>query len=141
MQQALTLKLSRARAALFAGAAIFCALSSAAAQNTVGSEDYRARQQSLTQLSEIFGELHHIRRLCAPRREADVWRERMKRLVNLEDPDAAQRNAMVEAFNKGYRTAQRQFIRCDRPAENRAADRAARGEALVASLAEPLRAR
>lgn len=110
-----------------------------AVQNTVGTQDYNLRQQNLRQLSEVFGELHHIRRLCEPRREANVWRERMKRLVNLEDPEATQRNAMVEAFNTGYRNAQRQYIRCDRPAENRAAERAARGDSLISALTAPLR--
>ena len=51
-----------------------------------GSGDYRLRQQNLTKLSGIFGELHHIRRICEPRIEADIWRNRMKKMVELEGP-------------------------------------------------------
>ena len=47
------------------------------------AEDYRRRQADLNALSVVFGELHHIRRHCEPRREADLWRNRMKRMVEL----------------------------------------------------------
>ena len=100
---------------------------------------YLERQKNLTRLSEIFGELHHIRRTCEPRREADVWRNRMKRLVSLEEPTAQQRNAMVEAFNKGYAAARKSYIACERNAEDRAAAAALEGEQLVAALTAPLR--
>ncbi|MEZ5920661.1 MAG: TIGR02301 family protein [Parvularculaceae bacterium] len=102
------------------------------------AEGPRDRSASLVSLSEIFGELHHIRRTCEPRREGDIWRNRMKRLIDLEAPDSGLRERMVVAFNKGYQNAQRRFSRCDRDAENYAASRAASGETIVAELTAPL---
>ena len=109
-----------------------------AALPAAAQEDYRARSAALTGLSRIFGELHHIRRMCEPAREGDAWRDRMKRLIDLEQPSFDLREEMVGAFNDGYRSAQDRFSFCDRNAEDYAAARAVTGEALVASLSAPL---
>jgi uncharacterized protein (TIGR02301 family) len=101
-------------------------------------EDYSARQRSLVSLSGIFGELHHIRRTCDPDREADAWRNRMKQLIDLEEPAFEAREQMVAAFNDGYVTAQARFPYCDRDAETYAASRAYAGEALVSNLTAAL---
>lgn len=100
--------------------------------------DYDARTSALTGLSQIFGELHHIRRMCEPGREADVWRERMKRLIDLEEPSFDLREAMVGSFNDGYVSAQARFSSCTRNAEDHAASRASSGQALVTALLMPL---
>ena len=100
--------------------------------------DYGARQRGLVSLAQIFGELHHIRRTCDPDREADVWRNRMKRLIDLEEPSFEVREQMVGAFNDGYVSAQARFAYCDRGAEDYAAARALAGEALVSNLTAPL---
>ncbi|MEM9169078.1 MAG: TIGR02301 family protein [Pseudomonadota bacterium] len=95
---------------------------------------YRTRQKMLTELSGVFGGLHFIRRTCGPGNETDVWRERMKQLVRLEDPSATQREAMIEAFNTAYRDARRRFPDCTAEAANRAASLAADGERLTEAL-------
>lgn len=115
---------------------IAASLSQAASAQTF--DDYQVRQSDLAALSSIFGELHHIRRTCEPRLEADVWRDRMKKLVELEEPQAAGREQMVAAFNKGYRAAQQYFPSCTRRARDHAAARAVRGEAIIDRLTEPL---
>lgn len=114
-------------------------LAAAGAEAQSPAPDYRQRQADLETLSGVFGALHHIRRSCAPRVEADIWRERMKQLVDLEEPQPTARNAMVAAFNEAYRRAQAQFPYCDRRARDYAAASAARGELIVARLAQPLR--
>lgn len=101
-------------------------------------EDYQRRHADLAALSAIFGELHHIRRTCEPRFEGDVWRERMKKLIDLEDPQASLREQMVANFNQGYRRAQQRFSRCDRRARDYAAARAAQGDVIVERLTAPL---
>jgi uncharacterized protein (TIGR02301 family) len=101
-------------------------------------DDYEARRAALTGLSRIFGELHHIRRLCEPEREGDIWRDRMKSLIDLEEPSFDLREEMVGSFNDGYSSAQSRFAYCDRDAEDYAAAQAQTGEALVARLTEPL---
>lgn len=99
---------------------------------------YGARQRGLVSLAQIFGELHHIRRTCDPDREADVWRNRMKRLIDLESPSFDAREQMVGAFNDGYLSAQARFPYCNRDADDYAAARAYAGEALVSNLTAPL---
>lgn len=101
-------------------------------------DDYEARRAALTGLSRIFGELHHIRRLCEPEREGDFWRERMKSLIALEQPSFDLREEMVGSFNDGYASAQSRFPYCDRGAEDYAAARALAGEAIVSNLTGPL---
>lgn len=110
----------------------------AAAPALAQEGDYGARQRGLVSLAQIFGELHHIRRTCDPDREADIWRNRMKRLIDLEEPSFDVREQMVAAFNDGYVSAQSRFPYCDRGAEDFAAARAYAGEALVSNLTAPL---
>lgn len=100
--------------------------------------NYGARQRGLVSLSRIFGELHHVRRTCDPDREADIWRNRMKRLIDLEEPPFDIREQMVGAFNDGYVEAQGRFPYCERDAEDYAASRAYAGEALIGNLTAPL---
>lgn len=104
----------------------------------VAQESYDARQAALSGLSGIFGELHHIRRLCEPAAEGDAWRNRMKRLIDLEQPSFDLREQMVAAFNNGYRAAQERFFQCDGSAQDYAAARATAGDALVSNLTAPL---
>ncbi|MDZ7628334.1 MAG: TIGR02301 family protein [Parvularculaceae bacterium] len=110
----------------------------AAAPAAAQDAGYGARQRGLVSLAQIFGELHHIRRTCDPDREADIWRNRMKRLIDLEEPSFDIREQMVGAFNEGYVSAQARFPYCDRNAEEHAAGRAYAGEALVSNLTAPL---
>jgi uncharacterized protein (TIGR02301 family) len=114
-----------------------CLLAGAAAAQDL--ESYEQRRTDLASLAGLFGELHHIRRTCEPRYEGDVWRERMKTLMDLEEPQESEREAMVQAFNKGYRDAQRRFPSCDRNARDYAAGRASQGDAIVARLTQSLR--
>lgn len=98
----------------------------------------QVRSADLVTLSRVFGELHHIRRTCEPEREADAWRNRMRRLVELEEPGADLRAQMVEAFNGGFRAAEARFPYCDRDARNSAAASAALAEDVTARLMAPL---
>ncbi|MEZ5915719.1 MAG: DUF2385 domain-containing protein [Parvularculaceae bacterium] len=54
-----------------------------AALPAAAQDDYAARKGALTGLSGIFGELHHIRRMCAARGKRYLARP-MKRLIELE---------------------------------------------------------
>ncbi len=118
--------------------ALFILVLAAAAPAFAQGGDDGARQRGLVSLSQIFGELHHIRRTCDPDREADAWRNRMKRLIDLEEPSFDVREQMVAAFNDGYVSAQARFPYCDGDAESYASSRAYAGEALVSNLTAPL---
>ena len=117
---------------------ILLVLTMMSASPAAAQDDYEARRAALTGLAQIFGELHHIRRLCEPDREGDIWRDRMKRLIDLEQPSFDLREEMVGSFNDGYSRAQSRFAFCDRDAEDYAATRALTGEALVSNLSAPL---
>lgn len=123
------------RAFFFLVTICLSALASATAQ---GYDSYEQRQKDLVQLASVFGDLHHIRRMCEPRYEADAWRERMKKLVDLEAPMPDARQDMVSAFNQSYRNVQRRFPSCNRRARDYAASRAARADAIVERLTAPL---
>lgn len=123
------------RPAIFAVIATAAFLSNAGAQTF---ESYQQRQKDLILLSQIFGELHLIRRHCEPRMEGDIWRNRMKKLIDLEEPQAAAREEMAASFNKGYRSALRRFPSCDRRARDYAAGRAALGGDIIERLTAPL---
>lgn len=101
-------------------------------------EDYQRRHADLIALSGVFGELHYIRRTCEPRYEADVWRERMKKLIDLEQPQESARDEMIAVFNAGYKRAQTNFTVCNSRARDYAAAKAAQGDEIVDRLLEPL---
>lgn len=119
---------------LFFSAALMFAAAPLAAQTI----DYAERARDLEALSGVFGELHHIRRMCEPQREAEIWRDRMRKLVELEAPQPALRERMVAAFNNGFYGAEAKFSYCDREARDYAAARAREGDAVAARLAAPL---
>lgn len=100
--------------------------------------DYVQRAQDLETLSQAFGALHSIRRMCEPRREAEVWRDRMRKLVELEQPQPALRDRMVAAFNSGFRDAEDRFEFCDEDARDYAAAAAAEADSVVDRLMQPL---
>jgi len=117
-------------------AAAFCAASAqgASAQDI----HYAQRSRDLLTLSRVFGELHHIRRACEAWGEEEVWRNRMRKLVELESPQPDLRDRMVAAFNDGFRDAEQRFPYCDREARDYAAASAAEGDAVTARLTAPL---
>ncbi|HOP18822.1 MAG TPA: TIGR02301 family protein [Amphiplicatus sp.] len=116
-------------------AAIALSAASPLAAQTI---DYAERARDLETLAGIFGELHHIRRMCEPRSEGEIWRERMRKLIELEDPQPALRDRMVSAFNSGFYGAEKQYPYCDRDARDHAASIATQGDAVTAKLMAPL---
>ena len=114
---------------------VFLVAPSALAQT---AEEYKRRQGDLTELAAIFGDLHNIRRHCEPQLEADAWRNRMKRIIELEQPKDAQRQEMIAAFNKAYQKSRKRFPQCNRRAKDFAAQRAASAQPIIERLTAPL---
>lgn len=119
-------------------AALACTVFASAAPAAAQRIDYVQRGQDLEALSRAFGELHLIRRMCEPRREAEIWRNRMRQLVELEQPQPGLRDRMVAAFNAGFRDAEQRFEYCDEDARDYAAASAASADQIVNRLMEPL---
>lgn len=100
-------------------------------------ETYSAR---VVELSRVLGGAHYIRILCVGRGD-QTWREAMTRLIDLEAPiPGAQRSAMVEAFNAGYRSEEERFPSCSPEAQAVEAELKGKGRRLSAALAAPHRA-
>lgn len=100
--------------------------------------DYRRRAEDLRDLAKIFGELHQIRRSCEPGSESEVWRNRMRKLIDLEMPTADLREDMIRSFNVGFRRGEEHYEYCDRDARRRAANLAEDGNEIATRLLEPL---
>lgn len=94
-----------AAAILLAGVA----LASPATAQTFDSGRYRA---DLLRLSQILGELHHLRALCSDA-ERQLWRDEMTALLQHDNPTPERKNEMIGAFNAGYAAAQRGYGACD----------------------------
>jgi uncharacterized protein (TIGR02301 family) len=103
----------RASACLCALAAIVVTLGSPAcamAQGTVGPDD-RPYDDRLLRLSEILGAVHYLRELCGAN-EGQLWRDRMKELMDAESSSALRRAKLTRSFNNGYRSYSRTYNSC-----------------------------
>lgn len=55
----------------------------------------------LMRLSEILGAVHFLRELCGAN-EGQVWRDRMRELLDAEGSNALRRARLTRSFNQGY---------------------------------------
>lgn len=55
----------------------------------------------LMRLSEILGAVHYLRELCGAN-EGQVWRDRMREIVDAEGANALRRARLTRSFNQGY---------------------------------------
>ena len=82
----------------------------AAGQPSV-SPDNKPYDDRLLRLSEILGAVHYLRELCGAN-EGQVWRERMRELVDAEGSSALRRAKLTRSFNNGYRSYSRTYNAC-----------------------------
>ncbi len=74
----------------------------------------------LLDLAFALGRTHYLRTLC--RGEDDqTWRTRMTRMVEVEQPDEAFRQAMVARFNAGWLDLRSEHAECGTAARDAAA--------------------
>lgn len=70
------------------------------------------RSSLLIALAETIGGAHYLRLTCEGR-DSQYWRNRMVELLELEAGERYRlRDAMIEAFNDGYRYQERRYARC-----------------------------
>ena len=93
-----------------------------------------AERETLSDLAYTLGQAHGLRTRCAGETD-QVWRARMVRMVELEQPDEGFRDQLFESFNTGYLGAQASHPRCSAATRAEAARVAARGRDLSSSLA------
>src|SRR5262252_7267948 len=113
------------------------AASSAVGQSAIVGPDTRPYDERLMRLSEILGAIHYLRELCGSN-DGQVWRERMKELMDAEGSTALRRAKLTRSFNNGYRSYSRTYNNCTPSAQTAITRFLAEGaeiaEALVKSV-------
>ena len=67
--------------------------------------------EKLVRLSEILGAVHYLRELCGSN-DGQLWRERMRDLVEGEGSSPMRRAKLTKSFNDGYRSYSRTYQSC-----------------------------
>lgn len=70
----------------------------------------------LMRLSEILGAVHYLRELCGAG-EDQLWRDKMRDLINAEGSSALRRAQLTRSFNKGYNSYSRTYNACTQSAK------------------------
>ena len=73
--------------------------------------DSKPYDDKLTRLSEILGAVHYLRELCG-NNDGQLWRDRMRDLVESEGTTSARRARLSKSFNDGYRSYSRTYQSC-----------------------------
>ena len=97
-----------------------------------------AERQTLGELAYALGESHALRQLCMGPGD-QYWRDRMLRLTEVEDSEAAFDAVIRERFNTGYAAGQAQAQDCAPESRRAEAAAAARGQALAQKLSVIMR--
>ena len=119
-------------------AAVICSGVAQAQELAQETDEFQSRDARLYRLVEVLGRTHHLRGTCA-HGESEIWRNRMRRLVEAERPSVNTRKALIEAFNASFYDAKSEYPSCTPGAREEAAALAAEGRMLAASLAPPYR--
>jgi uncharacterized protein (TIGR02301 family) len=83
----------------------------AAGQRPGGAQDSKPYDERLLRLSEILGAVHYLRELCGAN-DGQLWRDRMRELMDAEGSSALRRAKLTRSFNNGYRSYSRTYNSC-----------------------------
>ena len=70
----------------------------------------------LNRLSEILGAVHYLRELCGAN-DGQLWRDRMREIMEGEGASALRRAMLTRSFNNGYRSYSRTYQTCSPTAQ------------------------
>ena len=106
------------RPALLPLAALTLALThaGACAQSAIAPPDSKPYDERLLRLSEVLGAVHYLRELCGAN-DGQVWRDRMRELMEAEGSSALRRAKLTRSFNNGYRSYSRTYSTCTASAQ------------------------
>lgn len=93
-----------------AGVALALPQSAAIAAPTI-SQDSKPYDDKLLRLAEILGAVHYLRELCSAN-DGQLWRDRMKELLDTEGSTALRKARLTRSFNQGYRSYRRTYVTC-----------------------------
>jgi uncharacterized protein (TIGR02301 family) len=119
-------------ALLIAGVAGLAA-PSALAQDTIIAPDSKPYDDRLLRLSELLGAVHYLRELCGAT-DGQMWRDRMKELMDAEASTALRRAKLTRSFNNGYRSYSRTYNNCTPSAQTAIARFLAEGAEIADAL-------
>ena len=106
--------MTRAMTRIAAGCIAMAILASAPAG--ARAQETRPYDDRLLRLAEILGTVHYLRELCGAR-EGQLWRERMRELMDAEGSSALRKARLTRAFNGGYRSYSRTYSTCTSSAQ------------------------
>jgi uncharacterized protein (TIGR02301 family) len=99
------------------GLAVLMAVALACGASAQGTTtDTRPYDDKLMRLCEILGAVHYLRELCGAN-EGQLWRDRMKELMDTEGSSALRRARLTRSFNNGYRSYSRTYNTCSASAQ------------------------
>ena len=78
--------------------------------------DTKPYDDKLMRLSEILGAVHYLRELCG-NNDGQLWRDRMRELLDSEGGSSARRAKLSRSFNDGYRSYSRTYQSCSQTAQ------------------------
>lgn len=99
----------------------------------VSSQDTRPYDEKLARLAEIIGAVHYLRELCGAT-DGQLWRDRMRELVDAEGSSALRRAKLSRAFNQGYQNYSRTYRTCTSPAQTTLSRFLTEGEQIADTL-------
>lgn len=79
--------------------------------------DAKPYDDKLMRLAEILGAVHYLRELCSAN-DGQLWREKMKDLLDTEGGTAIRRARLTRSFNQGYRSYRRTYVTCTPTAQS-----------------------
>jgi uncharacterized protein (TIGR02301 family) len=79
-------------------------------QPGAGAEN-KPYDDKLFRLTEILGAVHYLRELCGAN-DGQLWRDRMKELMDAEGSSALRRARLTRSFNQGYTSFSRTYKTC-----------------------------
>jgi uncharacterized protein (TIGR02301 family) len=96
---------------LAAGCLLALAVPGMSAPAGTVSPDAKPYDDKLLRLSELLGAVHYLRELCGAN-DGQLWRDRMKELMDAEGSSALRRANLTRSFNQGYRSYSRTYKEC-----------------------------
>jgi uncharacterized protein (TIGR02301 family) len=81
----------------------------------LAAQDSKPYDDRLLRLSEILGAVHYLRELCG-HTDGQLWRDKMRELMDSEGSSALRRAKLTRGFNQGYRAYSRTYTQCSTPA-------------------------
>ena len=97
----------------FAAAALVVTLSAVALPGRLCAQDAETKpyDDKLTRLAEVLGAVHYLRELCGSS-DGQLWRDRMREILDGEGSTALRRAKLTRSFNSGYRSYSRTYQSC-----------------------------